>query len=352
MSKSFTIIIDREPQFVISISNTATIGQIKKYFIDYLAQQQLDPNRYSISIYINPNTMLDIGYTNAYDNVTLDTVWDQINNPYIVLSITEISYLNTLPKDVLYSMFLNTEMDDLLNLCLTSKELYAKICQSDDFWCRKLFHDFQIVPTEIGGKINCKRYYPIIKKGFTDANEGMVEAAKHGYRDMVDFFMRRGADDYVKGIYASAEGGNENLFYYFVGIAGPIRINYKELVYHTAIGGNQNIINFAMKLSRFTVNDMLKAMFRAGQEGNEQVVGMLIRQKHGREKRVINEGLRGAAAGNNLELIDFFIGAGAENFMGAEMAATDPNVKNYIEERESETNIRKVKTALDFLTRK
>ena len=49
--------------------------------------------------------------------------------------------MESLPKDVVIEMALNLSPDDLINLCSVSKSL-NRICNSNDFWRRKLEKDY------------------------------------------------------------------------------------------------------------------------------------------------------------------------------------------------------------------
>lgn len=53
--------------------------------------------------------------------------------------------METLPKDVQRKLALEFSPPDLINFCLTNKQTYEDICNSKDFWRRKLAIDFPYV---------------------------------------------------------------------------------------------------------------------------------------------------------------------------------------------------------------
>lgn len=59
----------------ISLSKNITVGEIKKLFNDY-----------NIKMFVNKKTEIPVFDTNKYDKVNLESVWDDIDNPYIILS--------------------------------------------------------------------------------------------------------------------------------------------------------------------------------------------------------------------------------------------------------------------------
>ena len=52
--------------------------------------------------------------------------------------------METLPRDVLIKTILELPINDITKLCQTSKRINDLICESDEFWRLKLYHDFKI----------------------------------------------------------------------------------------------------------------------------------------------------------------------------------------------------------------
>ena len=61
----------------------------------------------------------------------------KINKPEI--SVTNI---NSLPKDVLVYMLLNSHIKDIISLCKSSKHVYEKVYMNETFWQKKIKLDF------------------------------------------------------------------------------------------------------------------------------------------------------------------------------------------------------------------
>jgi len=78
-----------------------------------------------------------------------------------------------------------------------------------------------------------------ISKGATNWNWAMDYAAQGGHRDLVDFFISKGADGWDGGLYFAAEGGHRDLVDFFIekgsnnwtgGMYAASRGNHRELV--------------------------------------------------------------------------------------------------------------------------
>lgn len=67
------------------------------------------------------------------DNLT------KINEPKISDCETNI---NSLPKDVLVHMLLNSNISDVVSLCKSSKYIYEKVYMNETFWQKKIKLDF------------------------------------------------------------------------------------------------------------------------------------------------------------------------------------------------------------------
>ena len=69
--------------------------------------------------------------------------------------------MNNLPKDVTVEIALNLKPGDLVKLCRTNRRFHKNICDSKDFWRRKLVKDYPDEMKEIGNTIleNPKKVY-------------------------------------------------------------------------------------------------------------------------------------------------------------------------------------------------
>jgi hypothetical protein len=59
--------------------------------------------------------------------------------------------LLSLPQDVLLESALNLDNESLMNLCLTNKKAYNKICANDDFWRKKCVKEERVSPPDYQG---------------------------------------------------------------------------------------------------------------------------------------------------------------------------------------------------------
>ena len=56
----------------------------------------------------------------------------------------------------------------------------------------------------------------IVKECFNDCNEGMICATYKGYRDLVDFFIEKGANNWNLGMCFAVRGGHRDLIEFFI----------------------------------------------------------------------------------------------------------------------------------------
>jgi hypothetical protein len=54
-----------------------------------------------------------------------------------------------------------------------------------------------------------------IEKGANDWDDGMYGAAEGGHKELVDFFIQKGADWWNGGMYGAAKGGHKELVDFF-----------------------------------------------------------------------------------------------------------------------------------------
>lgn len=52
------------------------------------------------------------------------------------------NYLEIISKDILYEILFKINLDDIINLCITNKNLNEKICENQEFWNGKLNREF------------------------------------------------------------------------------------------------------------------------------------------------------------------------------------------------------------------
>ena len=58
------------------------------------------------------------------------------------LDVGHISKIETLPKDVLFTLALELDLPSLMNWCQTNAKINDKVCNNSDIWQRKLLNDY------------------------------------------------------------------------------------------------------------------------------------------------------------------------------------------------------------------
>jgi len=109
-----------------------------------------------------------------------------------------------------------------------------------------------------------------IYKGVDNWNLGMEGAAQRGNRDLVDYFISRGADDWDWGLFKAAEGGHRDLVDFFITKGAD---EWDTAMYYAALGGHRDLVDYFIS---------------KGADNWQQ-------------------GFQGAKSGGHKELIDFFL---------------------------------------------
>lgn len=316
-SKLFTMIIDSKPVANVPVYYNNSVKELKTYINSLYPEKQLQ------YIYITPTSMLPDD-----DKIIIGSYWSQITQGYLVLSIRKeyyinnISYFEKFPKDVLYQIFLDMDHQDILNVCLSSKQFNDMICNSDKFWSLKLFHDYQFRSNEIGGEKNTKNFYPYAKY-LVVPDQGLFRASSGGNKLAVDYFISKGARNFyipAAMIYA-AENGHEDIYDHLATLFPMTPDVYKTTVYSAIKGGNKNIIAKALKLSNYTqddqkspggfpiLSDMTKDLSRAILEQNMDVIKYIVGMNGGSKRERLYTVL-GSAMNPSNEIILYFANLG------------------------------------------
>ena len=122
-------------------------------------------------------------------------------------------YTNTLCKNEVFwrNRFIKTYGNYVKPNWTTWKELYLKIVYyldgSTDDWNKGMKGAAK------GGHKNLVDFF--ISKGANNWNWGMNYAAEGGHKDLVDFFISKGANNWDLGIRYATEGGHKDLVDFF-----------------------------------------------------------------------------------------------------------------------------------------
>ena len=89
-------------------------------------------------------------------------------------------------------------LDDksLINFCLVNKDA-NRLCSIDSFWINRLVRKYGQESLQFKSpERTWKQFYLLILKYWNDdMNSGMYYATQGGDKDLVDFFISKGADD-------------------------------------------------------------------------------------------------------------------------------------------------------------
>ena len=105
---------------------------------------------------------------------------------------------------------------DLLSVCITDK--YAnRLCNNEDFWRNRFFSKYEYTKYKSENR-SWKRFYLLITKylnGTKDWNDGMYFAARGGHRDLIEFFIAKGANNWDTGMQYAKSTGHRDLVEFF-----------------------------------------------------------------------------------------------------------------------------------------
>ena len=117
-----------------------------------------------------------------------------------------------------------------------------------------------------------ERVNELVRQG-ADVNSGMYGAAKGGYKDLVDLFIKKGATDWDWGMVCAAKGGHKELVDLFVKKGAN---NWNLGMCSAAEGGHKELVDLFVKKG---ANDFDNGMHCAVKGGHKEIVELFI--KHG-----------------------------------------------------------------------
>ncbi len=139
-TKNLTVYVDNVPTFIAPLMKTSKVGDIKQYF------KSLYP-KHTIRMFINKATELGVFNTDQYDSMDISSVWNQIHKGTVILRVGQKQGLTGI-RDIDMMILSNLSDEDVLNACLTSKEVYA-VCKNDGFWRNRFLQRFGPVKFEL-----------------------------------------------------------------------------------------------------------------------------------------------------------------------------------------------------------
>jgi len=215
-------------------------------------------------------------------------------------------------KDTDLIILSNLDDKSLFNFCISNpKDNYLKkLCGDESFWRNKLKNKFPEFKLENKSKTRTwkqtylaldyySKYFPY---------KAMKKLAKGGMKniDLIHFFIEKGANNWVLGMYGAAGGGHRDLVQFFIE-KGANHWNSGMYRAAAAEGGHRNLVEFFIEKG---ANDWNLGMYGAARGGHRDLVEFFI-EKGANDW---NMGMRGAAEGGHRNLVDFFIEKGADDW--------------------------------------
>jgi len=167
-------------------------------------------------------------------------------------------------KDIDLKILQNLDDKSLLNFSQTSK--YGNnLYQNENFWRNRIQIRYMKALEFKLSRRNWKNYYLNIvyyMNKLKDNNERMYLAAKKGEKDLVDFFISKGANNFSIGMEKAAFGGHLELVKYFIFKSSEEgewnEYNRNRGLVSAFQGGHKNIFDFfRTKGSDVNINNLI-----------------------------------------------------------------------------------------------
>jgi len=196
--KYFHIWLNDNPLRITLLHPNTTIGEIKTYAKKLINSITNPLDSYKIDVHYDGNNYFSVSFEpQSIDDIPLSSKWNNFTEPMIV--ITDPDYISNLSKDVLFNIAINLDLEDLLNLCKTSKHINDLICR-DTLWLYKIKKYFPTLDIHImkpyRSDRSWKQYYiedlyPTLKK---KPNKVLIDSSGSGRLDKVIGALDLGAN--------------------------------------------------------------------------------------------------------------------------------------------------------------
>ena len=125
------VYVNQTPKEYLAVKKTTTISSIKKYLEKY--------GDVKVQMFVNSKNELKAFTTNQYDDITLESIWKNMNKPKIMLT----SYVKQFTGNRDVDMLIIKSLDDetMVSLCRTNKyisSLCSKLYEDEKFWENRL----------------------------------------------------------------------------------------------------------------------------------------------------------------------------------------------------------------------
>ena len=184
----------------------------------------------------------------------------------------------------------NLDDKSLLNFCLVNQDA-NRLCSIDSFWRNRLVRKYGQESLEFKSPNKTwKQFYLSILKYWTfddDMDEAMENAAKGGDKDLVDFFISKGANQWDWGMEGAAEGGHKDLVDFFIskgaydwdwGMDGAALVdffiskganNWNDGMHWATLGGHKDLVDLFISKG---ADDWDSGMYHAARGGHKDLV--------------------------------------------------------------------------------
>ena len=188
-------------------------------------------------------------------------------------------------------------LDDanLLNLCCAVPSL--TICSNDSFWRNRFLSKYGLIEKS-ENKTWKTLYLQLIyyMDKFIIWNERLMLAAEGGHRDLINYFISKGADNWDLGMRGAAQGGHRDLVDKFIKLGA---VDWDMGMRGAAQGGHRDLVDYFISKG---ANNWNLGMFGAAQGGHRELVDLFI----SKGPRRWNLGMFGAAQGGHQDLVELF----------------------------------------------
>jgi ankyrin repeat protein len=199
---------------------------------------------------------------------------------------------------------------------------------------QKTNDNFYMIYAAQNGHKNIVDY--LIERGADNWNGGMAGAIKGNHRDLVNFFIKNGANNWNKGVYVSAMMANTDLLTFFMRKGGTSKAAALD---GSAYGGQLELVKIFFEKGARDINSALIFAIKGYEEHTEKSRDVIIYlMSLGADS---NLGLIEATREENAKLITYFIRRGATDFINASEVATVMDNKflsDYLQEMDEGNN--------------
>ena len=222
-------------------------------------------------------------------------------------------------KDVDLKILGDLDDKDLISFCIVNQDANQFCSKFDkELWKNRFIkkHGLESVQYKSPER-TWKQFYLSILKYWDDSkkedfytNSAMADAAKEGGKDLIDFFISKGAYSWNWGLQGAAVGGHKDLVDFFISKGAN---NWNSGMEGAAEGGHKDLIDFFISKG---AKNWSAGMEGAARGGHKDLVDFFI----SKGANYWELGLNGAAEGGYKDLVDFFISKGADTLKNLEQA--------------------------------